>query len=421
MRLDAATPVVVLRFHHGSLAIARTLGRLGVQVYGVDSNLHSPAMASRYIAGRFHWDFGRSTPADSLRFLLDLPRHLGGRRALLIAASDNTAQLIADHADELEPHYIFPRVDPALVHALSNKRELYHLAQRCGVPTPETAFPLSRADAETFTSGATFPVMVKGADGLKLERRTGRKMMIVHSPEELLAAYDELEDPDDPNLMLQEYIPGGDDTIWMFDGYFDESSDLVFGCTGRKLRQYPIHTGATSLGVLEHNETVLRTTAEFMKAIGYRGILDIGYRYDARDGSYRLLDPNPRIGSTFRLFTGENDLDVARILYLHTTGQPVPSTTVREGRRWIIEDQDLISCRGYRQEGGLSLGEWIRSYRGIDETAWFARDDIMPFLRVFGDLLTRRFRRRPSHRPQPAAAAVSAESHGSTQAEELAR
>ena len=102
--------------------------------------------------------------------------------------------------------------------------------------------------------------------------------------------------------MLQEYIPGGDDDVWMFNGYFDADSDCLVGFTARKLRQTPIHTGATSLGICLPNAEVHETTVRWMKRLGYRGILDIGYRFDARDGRYKVLDVNPRIGATFRLF-----------------------------------------------------------------------------------------------------------------------
>src|SRR3990172_3381338 len=102
----------------------------------------------------------------------------------------------------------------------------------------------------------------------------------------------------------------------MFNGYFDSSSRCLFGLTGRKLRQYPPYTGVTSLGVCERNETVTKLTLRLMTAIGYRGALDIGYRYDARDGRYKLLDANPRVGMTFRLFVDTEGLDVVRALYL---------------------------------------------------------------------------------------------------------
>jgi D-aspartate ligase len=189
--------------------------------------------------------------------------------------------------------------------------------------------------------------------------------------------------------MLQEYIPGGDDTIWMFNGYFNESSECLVGFTGKKIRQSPVYTGPTSLGICLRNDTADRTTRAFMKAIGYKGILDIGYRYDSRDGLYKVLDVNPRIGATFRLFVAENGMDVARALYLDLTGQPVTPASVREGRKWIVEDADLVSCLNYRKDGKLTFMEWISSFRGVREAAFFAFDDLFPvFKRCMADIRT---------------------------------
>jgi predicted ATP-grasp superfamily ATP-dependent carboligase len=126
-----------------------------------------------------------------------------------------------------------------------------------------------------------------------------------------------------------------------------------------------------------------------MKAVGYRGILDIGYRYDARDGAYKLLDANPRIGATFRLFVGTNGLDVARALYLDLTGQEVPPTQARQGRKWLVENKDLESWLALRREGEWPIGAWLRSLRGVQERAWFARDDPAPFLMMCVGLLSR--------------------------------
>src|SRR5437660_1734734 len=123
--------------------------------------------------------------------------------------------------------------------------------------------------------------------------------------------------------MLQEFIPGGPETSWMFNGYFNPSSDCLIGFTGYKIRQFPPYVGATSLGIYQRNKQVNQVTREFMKAVGYQGILDIGYRYDARDGRYKVMVVNPRIGATFRLFVVENGMDVARALYFDLTGQAV--------------------------------------------------------------------------------------------------
>jgi predicted ATP-grasp superfamily ATP-dependent carboligase len=116
-----------------------------------------------------------------------------------------------------------------------------------------------------------------------------------------------------------------------------------------------------------------------MEKIGYRGILDIGYRYDQRDGEYKVLDVNPRIGATFRLFVGQNGIDVARALYLDLTSQPVPSTSAREGRKWMVE-LDFKSCLDYHRDGNLTVAQWLKSLRGIEEFGYLRRDDLRPVL-----------------------------------------
>ena len=72
-------------------------------------------------------------------------------------------------------------------------------------------------------------------------------------------------------------------------------------------------------------------------------------------------------------------MDVVRALYLYTTGQLVQRGVPREGRKWIVEPNDLITSLQYARGGKLTLAEWVRSLRGIEEGAWFAWDDPVPF------------------------------------------
>jgi predicted ATP-grasp superfamily ATP-dependent carboligase len=369
---------VVVNCQLGALAIMRTLGRLGVPLYGVDGDRQAPAMLSRYCRECFVLDFDERRPAPYLDGLLRIGRKLG-RRAVLIPTSDETTQFVADHADALREHFVFQDNPPELIRALASKREMFCLAVRLGVPTPHTEFPTSFQDVERYIQTGRFPVMLKGIYGNRLELRARKKMAIARSADELIAEYREMEDPDEPNLMLQEYIPGGDDQIYIFNGYFNRQSNCLVGFTGHKIRQAPIHVGCASLGECRSNETVARTTIDFMKAVGYRGILDIGYRLDARDGQYKVLDINPRVGQAFRLFVAENDHDVVRALYFDFTGQPQPPVVPREGRRWLIEDFDLVSSLHYYREGSLRPGEWLRSFAGVQEGAWFSWRDPAPF------------------------------------------
>lgn len=393
---DTSTPVVVLRSDsHGGLNIMRSLGRLGVPVYNVDPNPLAPAFHSRYCQGKFLWDIEHRPVEESLDYLAEVCRTIG-RPSILIPTTDRTARFVADHAQTLVADFIFPDPPNGLVQSLASKREMFHLARQHGIPTPDALFPASRADVTNFINRARFPIMLKGIDGQRLWDRTGKKMFIARSEDELLTLYDAVEDWQNPNLMLQEYIPGDDNAVWMFNGYFNAKSDCLVGFTGKKIRQCPIHTGSTSLGICLNNKIVQETTKRFMKAICYRGALDIGYRFDTRDSQYKVLDVNPRIGATFRLFVGTNGIDVAQALYLDLTGQRVVSAPLREGRKWIVEDLDFVSCCRYYHEGTLRIGEWVRSYRGIEETAFVSFDDPLPIFAMLilraGDLIRRAFR-----------------------------
>lgn len=381
MTINTTTPVVVIRCaRHGGLGITRTLGRLGVPMYNIDESRNAPTFYSRYSKGSFVWDAERAPAEETIQFLKQVAEKIG-RRPILIPTSDGTAMLVADHADELSQWYDFPRMDPALVRAFCSKEEMYHLAKRYNVPTPETLFPHSREELVQFLSdpaAVKFPVMAKGNYGIALERKSGKRMFIANTREEVLDIYDKYEDWNAPNIMLQEYIPGGPESIWMLDGYFDGDSNCLLQYTGRKIRQYPAYTGLTSLGELVRNDAVSKITTDFMKACGYRGILDLGYRYDERDGQYKLLDVNPRVGATFRLFTGANDMDVVRALYLDMTGQPVEFVPAKEGRKWLVEDCDIVSCLKYYRDGQLNFNQWLQSHKGVDEKAVFAMDDPLP-------------------------------------------
>jgi predicted ATP-grasp superfamily ATP-dependent carboligase len=207
-------------------------------------------------------------------------------------------------------------------------------------------------------------------------------MFLAHSEQELLERYEVIENPLNPNIILQEYIPGPDSATWTFNGYFDGKSRCLAGFTGRKLRNYPPYFGRASLAICERNEDVSRAAVEFMKCVGYKGPLDIGFRYDSRDGQYKVNDVNPRVGSMFRLFVGSNGIDIVRAMYGDLTNQPVTATLPSDRRKWIVEDVDWLSAIRYWRDGNLTLRDWGRSLHGIRETTFLATDDPLPLAAV---------------------------------------
>lgn len=382
---DPSTPVVLLgATHHGGLAIARSLGGLDVPVYVVDSGKWNPARFSRHCRGSFLWNLNSATPQESVAFLVNAARTIG-RNPILIPTNDTAALFVADNSEALCPSYLFPNQSAERSRGLVSKKSLFQLASRYDIPTPRTFSPASRGDAFAFARTAIYPVMVKPDDC----GRPGAAMTkcIAYDANDLLKKYDAMDDSEQANILFQEYIPGGDDSIWMFNGYFNKHSECLFGMTGKKIRQCPVYTGAACLAVCLHNHTVHQMTLEFMKAVGYQGILDIGYRYDSRDGKYKVLDVNPRIGSTFRLFAGDGGLDVARALYLDLTNREVPPSKLRDGRKWIVEDADIVSSYRYWRDGKLTALDWVKSFSGVQETSFLSLTDPLPIVPVLiGDL-----------------------------------
>jgi predicted ATP-grasp superfamily ATP-dependent carboligase len=379
---DTSVPVVILQsepyaLHHGGLGIARSVGRLGIRVYWVHGLSWAPPTLSRYVYERVLWN-ADARPEELVESLLELGRRIG-HESILIPIDDRGAIFVADQAEALRERFLLPNQPIGLARSLSDKRELYFLCKKVGIPTPEASFPRSRDDVVAFVQTAVFPVVMKRiATWLPEHRAQIKSVTIVHSPQELLEEYEQITKLNEPNVMLQEYIPGGPESVWMFNGFFTNRSECLVGFTGHKIRQAPPFTGATTLGICLENETVEETTKDFMRQVGYSGIIDMEYRFDGRDGQYKLLDVNPRAGATFRLFVDSSGLDVVRALYLDLAGQSVPRGVARVGRKWIVEQSDLMTSLRYRRLGKLTLTKWAGSLRGIEEGAWFAGDDLVP-------------------------------------------
>jgi len=141
-----STPVVVLDCRRqGGLGIVRSLGRLGIPVWGVAANKLAPPFFSRYQKGGFHWNIDVDNASGSLAFLCRAAEKIGGK-AILIPTTDDGALFVSDHASTLERHFLFHAVPPSLVHRLCSKSDMFFLAKEHSIPTANSVFPLCRQD-----------------------------------------------------------------------------------------------------------------------------------------------------------------------------------------------------------------------------------------------------------------------------------
>jgi len=403
---DTTVPVLVLKMgqyaiHHGTLGIIRSLGGLGVDVYAVVEDRFLPSAMSRYLRHAFVLDT-LGAQDNYLTQLLAIGNQIG-RLPILVPTDDYAAAFVAENADALQKSFRFPAVAPGLPRKLANKREMISLCKRIGVPCPAASVPNSVDDVHAFIEHARFPVVLKAADA-QLLPKGARSTSIARDPNELLELY-RLSAAGGADLILQEYIPEAAAEDWIYHGYVNPQTGCSIGFTGQKLRSYPAFAGPTTLGVSIPNAALARQSERLLKAIEYAGIMDLDYRLDKRDGQYKLLDFNPRIGANFRMFENANGVDVVRALHLDLTGRSVPASSEVYGRKFLVESHDFFGSIAYVRRGTITLGGWWRSLQGSKELAWFRWNDPLPAivltvrlaLRVLGRALQRL---NPSTRPQ---------------------
>jgi D-aspartate ligase len=178
--------------------------------------------------------------------------------------------------------------------------------------------------------------------------------------------------------MLQEYVPREYGEDWIFHTYCDTSSNCKVLFTAVKLRSWPPHAGVTTYARTAYNAVLAEQASRLCRAINFVGIADLDWRLDRRDGHYKLVDFNPRVGAQFRLFENEAGIDVIRALHLDLTGRPVPDGRQIEGRRFIVENLDVPAVLAYRRTRPAKPS--VEFERGRTELAWLALDDPVPFL-----------------------------------------
>jgi predicted ATP-grasp superfamily ATP-dependent carboligase len=375
-------PGLIVKFgdyplHHGGVGAIRSLGRLGVPMYAITEDRCTPAAASRYLERAFVWPTtGTEDPDRLVEGLLRIGRRIG-RPAVLIPTDEEAAVLIAEHQNELVGRFLFPRVTPGLPRRLASKQGLHELCVEHGIPSPSAAFPQSYDEVVDFAEKARFPVVAKNREAfVRREHPAVNGTTRIATRKGLLTLARDWGDH--PGVILQEYLPREQAEDWIVHAYFAADSTPLAMFTGVKVRSWPPHAGMTANAYVVDNPELADLAARFIKQIGFTGIIDLDLRFDRRDGQYKLLDFNPRMGAQFRLFESESGVDVVRAMHLDLTGRPVPEGEQRAGHRYIVENIDLPALLAYRRSGYTTPHAPARA--SGTELAWLAGDDPLPFL-----------------------------------------
>jgi len=374
--MSETTGALVIGGNLNGLSIARSLGRRGVPVWVVTPPNIKLASYSRYTRRTLPWPNGDGEVQAA--YLLELAERYQLNRWVLFPTSDESAALLSKFHALLSRRF---RVSTPVWDVLRwayDKRLTYKLAAEQQVDCPHTIYPASEADLEG-ASGA-LPGILKPATHATTNRFTADKAWPVDSREELLVRYRQARELIPPDLILvQERIPGGGESQFSYAALCCDGQPIA-SLTARRTRQYPIDFGHSSSFVetLDVPE-IVAPSRRLLAAIRYTGLVEVEYKFDARNGRYKLLDINPRLW-TWATLGARAGIDFPYLLWQMLLGLPVQEKAGRTDVRWVRMITDVPAAIHEMVRGRLTPGAYVRSLRSPLEFSVMALDDPLPGL-----------------------------------------
>lgn len=210
---------------------------------------------------------------------------------------------------------------------------------------------------------------------------TSEKAFKVETPVELLDVHSRMAAAAEV-LIAQEWIPGEVSELYSCNCYFSAEGDLLATFVAKKLRQWPRHTGQSSMGVEVRDDEVLDTSIRLLRSVDYRGLGYVELKRDLRDGRLIIVEPNVGRPTGRSAIAEAGGVELLLTMYCDAVGLALPEhRTQHYGEaKWIHLRRDLMSAAQAVRSGELGWREWLKSVRGVRADAVLSWRDPRPFL-----------------------------------------
>jgi predicted ATP-grasp superfamily ATP-dependent carboligase len=309
-----------------TLAVVRSLGRRGVGVTVGESTGIATSFFSKYCSKRVIYPSPIRHPD---RFLNSLRRELGTGYRAMFPMEEETLLLVAQHRDLFDSLVFFPVPSYEKIQFVRDKEKLLKFAMARGIPCPRTFF--FKTPDEVKPDRVGIPAVIKprigsGAFGIRY----------VSDAENLLPAYLAVHQGH-PLPLVQERIPQEGDSFGV-SALFDENSRVRAAFVHRRLREYPITGGPSTLRESVYHPELLDLGLSLLKALDWFGVAMVEFKVDPRDNVPKLMEVNPRFWGSLQLaiFSG---VDFPYLMYRMAKGERFkPVLTYEVGRRcrWLL-------------------------------------------------------------------------------------
>jgi D-aspartate ligase len=316
-------PVVLFGNHIAAYGVIRALGPLGVPIFLVSqSKKANLCRYSKYVKSRLYVD---CKAPDFLSQLLAWGKQkVGDHAILIIAGSDDPLDVLPGLRDQLPAGWIPTFPSPEIVKRVRKKANTYEIARSIGIASPVTFLVRNESElnAALTSDKLRFPLLMKAERSSDFLKKFGRKAVSATKIEDVVNNYHVYE-RFLGELLLQEKVEGGNDTLWNYIAVYDTSSNPVAGFGNRKVRTSAEYSSCTLMENFQVDELRLLSD-KLVKEIGYIGYANMEVKYDSRDGEMKLMEINGRVSmSVSHALSAEINLPLA--IYLSAQQIELPT------------------------------------------------------------------------------------------------
>ena len=304
--------VLVTDTHYkNGLCAVRSLGRRGATVVAAAPRRLAAGASSRFATASIVYP----PPAREDEFFAVISRAVERYSIdVILPMSLDLVDVFVRNRSRLPDHVQIPIVEMNKFVVAADKAAAVAFARAVGVPTPTVFADPSDVDH--------FPVVVKPTFGSGIVR-------YVNTAEELEEAFT-------PDSTIQEYLAG---TGYGFSALFDHGVEKAF-FMHRRVREFPVTGGASTAAESFYDERLRDHGLRLLRALGWHGVAMAEFKYDERDGEYKLIEINPKFWGSLDL-AGAAGVDFPWLATRLALGQELPAMAEYEvGIRfqWFFDD-----------------------------------------------------------------------------------
>ncbi len=386
----ATAPAFVEGLDASAYGIARSLGRNGISTIALDGKNKDFLRFSRYCLGchTFPNDpHQQRTYADDIipneQELYELLVKWGkvfDTKPVLFATSDWFARFLCNCRKELESSFLFHWVPKDVFTTITDKGQIAEFCEKAGLHVPRTLVTRVEHDASWIANEASYPCLVKPVHRQTVQFPIAAKVFVAQNVNDLKSFFQT-----NPQLkgatLVQELIEGGDEQIFQCTALVKHSGATVHA-TVRKLHQYPLRYGTMCYGQTERNEELLAESMKLLRALGYRGLGSLEFKYRVSDNSYYFIEMNTRLPWYNGIFD-DAGVNLAYLAYLDLIGEPdesVLQSTQQRDVAWTSFRKYSAWYEETQKERSSNLWNWIKSIASARSFAWWNWHDPGPFV-----------------------------------------